>query len=180
VNRGARAFWSVLYGGWLASCTALLVILLSPLVNGRAMQSAFVGDALRVRRILTNLVGNAIQFRRRGAFRVDGRRERLKPERTRSRIDVLAGALSADRKARGRGSGNAFRRTGAARASSRDEKRLAIVATTAIAMHGDHQRCIASGMDDYLSKPVDPSLLRETLQRWLPPNLASLVDVPVR
>lgn len=64
------------------------------------------------------------------------------------------------------------------RAASPDSARVPIIAMTANAMSGDRQRCIAAGMDDYLTKPVDPSLLRETLQRWLPPQ--SDLDVTVR
>jgi len=45
--------------------------------------------------------------------------------------------------------------------------RLPIIAMTANAMAGDRQRCLDSGMDDYLSKPVDRVQLEETLKRWL-------------
>ena len=42
-----------------------------------------------------------------------------------------------------------------------------IIALTANAMEGDEMRCLVAGMDDYLSKPVDPRQLAETLARWL-------------
>ena len=46
--------------------------------------------------------------------------------------------------------------------------RLPIVAMTANAMAGDRERCLASGMDDYISKPLDRAALTQLLRRWLP------------
>ena len=47
-------------------------------------------------------------------------------------------------------------------------RKTPIIAVTAHAMEGDRDRCIAAGMDDYISKPVDPDELKRILERWIP------------
>ncbi len=48
-----------------------------------------------------------------------------------------------------------------------DRERIPIIAMTARAMQGDREQCLASGMNDYVPKPVDSILLAQVLERWL-------------
>jgi CheY-like chemotaxis protein len=47
------------------------------------------------------------------------------------------------------------------------EQHVPIIAVTAFAMTGDRERCVASGMDDYISKPIQPEQLAAVVSRWL-------------
>jgi PAS domain S-box-containing protein len=66
---------------------------------------------------------------------------------------------------------------------------IPIVAMTAQTMSTDKEQCLASGMDDYITKPVTSSKLSKVLQRWLstpapaapvpaPAPIAELAEVP--
>jgi two-component system, sensor histidine kinase and response regulator len=47
-----------------------------------------------------------------------------------------------------------------------DRRHTPIIAMTAYAMPGDRQRCIDAGMDDYVSKPLDPRKVFQVIERW--------------
>ncbi|MCX5856052.1 MAG: response regulator [Deltaproteobacteria bacterium] len=53
---------------------------------------------------------------------------------------------------------------------------IPIIAMTAHAMQGDRERCLKVGMNDYVTKPVDPQALVEALDKWLPKETAKTTD----
>jgi CheY-like chemotaxis protein/nitrogen-specific signal transduction histidine kinase len=59
-----------------------------------------------------------------------------------------------------------FEATHAIREHERGQRHLPIVALTAHAMAGDRERCLAAGMDGYLSKPIEVDELIATVERF--------------
>ncbi|MCB9741802.1 MAG: response regulator [Alphaproteobacteria bacterium] len=77
-----------------------------------------------------------------------------------------------------------FQATAAIREAETPERPQIIIAMTAHAMQGDRERCLAAGMDDYITKPVRLEQLEGMLLRWVepptqPPRLAAELDLEV-
>ena len=57
---------------------------------------------------------------------------------------------------------------------------LPVVAMTANAMQAERDACLAAGMDDHLSKPIDPAALFRALLRWIRPTHAAATPATSR
>jgi PAS domain S-box-containing protein len=55
----------------------------------------------------------------------------------------------------------------AAHSPSLSPVRIPIIAITAHAMKGDHEKCLQAGMDDYIAKPITMKALADVVAKWL-------------
>ena len=65
------------------------------------------------------------------------------------------------------GTGHEATDSGTTRLAPLAPRHVPIIAMTANALQEDRDRCLAAGMDDYVSKPVQPKVLAEVLARWV-------------
>jgi PAS domain S-box-containing protein len=61
---------------------------------------------------------------------------------------------------------NGFEATKIIREMEGDKRHTPIIAMTAHAMKGDRERCLQSGMDDYISKPIEPQEFFDAIEKW--------------
>ncbi len=67
--------------------------------------------------------------------------------------------------------------TGEIRSREGGSRHTPVIAMTAGAIDGDRERCLAAGMDDYISKPVKPKAIESALDRWVGAALGEAAPV---
>lgn len=69
-----------------------------------------------------------------------------------------------------------YETTAQIRVFSSEKSRIPIVAMTANVQQGEHEKCLAVGMDDFIPKPLKMNTLRGVLERWTQSKLFQLAD----
>lgn len=72
----------------------------------------------------------------------------------------------------------AIRAEEAPRAAAGNHRRIPGIAMTAKVMKGDRERCLAAGIDDSMSKPLEPEVVVKTIQRWQAKAVKETTAVP--
>jgi CheY-like chemotaxis protein len=62
------------------------------------------------------------------------------------------------------------------REHEKGDKHNIIIAMTAHALKGDRERFMEAGMDDYISKPIDPPELINLIEKWIRPKLSNYTE----
>jgi two-component system sensor histidine kinase/response regulator len=60
--------------------------------------------------------------------------------------------------------------TRAIREMEGERQHTPIIAMTAHVMKGDRERCLEAGMDDYISKPIEPKVMFSAIEKWIKPT----------
>jgi two-component system sensor histidine kinase/response regulator len=71
---------------------------------------------------------------------------------------------------RAEGRGQRTEDRGQGEAGHSTSPRIPIIAMTAHALQGDREKCLAAGMDDYITKPIEVAAVVRVLEKWLKPR----------